>query len=103
MRKCCFVKNSFGSIFFIILDRTCRSDLQTLRLENENLAMEKSELNLKLKQMKTELLEKEVRFNSEIQKLRSDLRLKETELKKIAEEHQLDRDVLVSSYKVYIS
>ena len=73
-----------------------------MKLENENLLMEKTEMSLKLKQTKTDLLEKEVRLSSESQKLRSDFRLKDAEVKKIIEENQIERNLLASTYKVNI-
>lgn len=54
-----------------------RTDLQTLKLENDNLLMEKSELALRLSQAKGDALEKEVRLTNELQRARQEMRQKE--------------------------
>ncbi|ODM96997.1 GRIP and coiled-coil domain-containing protein 2 [Orchesella cincta] len=58
-----------------------KTDLQTLQLENENLVTEKSELGLRLNQVKADAIEKEIRLNNDLQKAKQELRQREDLLK----------------------
>lgn len=70
----------------LTIDFINRTDLQTLKLENDNLLIEKNEVGLRLNQVKTDALEKEVRLNNELQKFKQELRQKEDEFKVRLEE-----------------
>lgn len=78
-----------------------RTDLQTMKLENDNLLMEKSELTLRLNQAKTDGLEKEIRLNNELQRVKLELRQKEDLLKVKVDEMDKSKDEMLMMMEVY--
>ncbi len=57
-----------------------RTDLHTLKLENETIVLERADLTGKLSQLKADNIEKEMQLNSEFQKLKQDFRDKDDQL-----------------------
>lgn len=76
--------------------------MQTVKLENENLSMEKAETQLRLNQLKAELLEKDIKFNNEIQKLRQDSRQKDEILQTKCDSWKAEKEAIAVAYKVTI-
>ena len=64
---------------------SCRSELFTLKLENENLGMEKADLTAKLNLLRAKNLESEVQLGNELQRLKQTLRENEERMVNIHE------------------
>ncbi|CAL8138242.1 unnamed protein product [Orchesella dallaii] len=79
-----------------------KTDLQTMQLENDNLLAEKSELILRLNQVKADAIEKEIRLNNELQKVKQELRQREDLLKLQLEEMDVAKCAAIAAAQANI-
>lgn len=75
-------------------------DLQTQKFENENLILERADLNAKLAQLKADSVEKERQLNAEFQTLKQDTRECDSRLKSQLDAKDVEIDELRSSFQV---
>lgn len=76
--------------------------MKTLKLENEALSLERADLGLKLTQMKTEAVEKQLEHDNEIQKWKDTVKEKELQFQSALENAKIHNAAVVTSYIVVL-